>query len=68
MIRAPTSASVPSGLSARTVKPIGMPLASGSSAFASAPSTNVNVLPRRRVKSSGPSVQYSVALSPTSGG
>jgi hypothetical protein len=57
MMRAPTSAIDPDGLSVFTVNPIGVPFASGASAFACAPSTNVNVCPRSRVNRSGPSDQ-----------
>ena len=64
MTRAPTSATTPCGTSLFTVKPIGMPLASGSAALAWPPSTNENELASSRVKSSGPSAQCSRLLSP----
>ena len=62
--RAPTSATTPDGMSLFTVKPIGMPFASGSAALSSAPSTNEKELASSRVKSSGPSAQCSRRLSP----
>ena len=64
MTRAPTSATTPCGRSLFAVKPIGMPLASGSAALAWPPATNENELASSRVKSSGPSAQCSRRLSP----
>ena len=64
MIRAPTSAIVPSGASLFTVNPIGVPFASGSSGFSRPWSRNVNVRERSRAKSSGPIDQSTRRLSP----